>query len=98
MAKILTNMNPYSIEPYPSDVRMTIAINFKKARKMLKWSQTEAAKRSTLSLGSLKRFESTGHISFDSLLKLALVIGRLSDFKNVFDIKDDIRRIEALMK
>jgi transcriptional regulator with XRE-family HTH domain len=37
-------------------------------------TQEGLAKRSGVSLGSLKRFESSGHISLESLLKLALVL------------------------
>ena len=33
-----------------------------------------------MALGSLKRFEATGLIAFDSLLKLALVLDCLGDF------------------
>jgi transcriptional regulator with XRE-family HTH domain len=91
-------MNPYSLEPLPSDVRLKVAQNFRSVRKLLKWSQAEAAHRAAMSLGSLKRFESTGQISFDSLLRLALIAGRLDDFKKVFDITGDPGRIETLMK
>lgn len=46
-------------------------------------SQAGLAKRSGVTLGSLKRFETTGLIAFDSLLKLALVLDCLGDFDNV---------------
>jgi hypothetical protein len=41
------------------------------------------AKRSGVSLGSLKRFETTGQISLESLLLLADVLNRLDDFDAV---------------
>ena len=54
-------------------------------RREQRWSQAEMAERSGVSLGSLKRFESTGHISLISLLKLANTLGRLPDFEPVLD-------------
>ena len=47
--------------------------------------QTECATRSGVSLGSLKRFESSGQISLESLLKLAFVLECLGDFDGVCD-------------
>ena len=46
-------------------------------------TQAGLAKRSGVSLGSLKRFETTGLIAFDSLLRLALVLDCLEDFDRV---------------
>lgn len=46
-------------------------------------SQEGLAKRSGVSLGSLKRFERTGLIAFDSLLKLAMVLDCLGDFDKI---------------
>ncbi len=43
-------------------------------------TQAGLARRSGVTLGSLKRFETTGLIAFDSLLKLALVLDCLGDF------------------
>jgi transcriptional regulator with XRE-family HTH domain len=59
-------------------------------------SQAEMAERSGVSLGSLKRFESTGKISLESLLKLAHLMNRLSDFDNVFKMEKDLKDIEKL--
>lgn len=46
-------------------------------------TQAGLAKRSGVTLGSLKRFETSGLIAFDSLLKLALVLDCLSDFDHL---------------
>jgi transcriptional regulator with XRE-family HTH domain len=53
-------------------------------RKRMGISQTEMSKRSGVSLGSIKRFESSGKISLESLLKLAAVLNRLEDFEEIF--------------
>lgn len=51
-------------------------------------SQEGLAKRSGVSLASLKRFEASGKISLESLLKLAQVLGALEDFKSLFKAKE----------
>lgn len=56
----------------------------KERRKELKFSQKELAKRSGVSYASIRRFESTGEISFNSLLKIASVLNALADFCTLF--------------
>lgn len=53
-----------------------------------------------MSLGSIKRFERTGQISLESLLKLALVLNSLDSFNSVFapaDLKT-FPSLEAIIK
>ena len=64
----------------PKDIRLDIAAKAKERRLALNISQKELAERSGVSLGSVKRFETSGLISLSSLLELALVLGRLPDF------------------
>ena len=73
-----------------------LAKRHKALRKQLKLSQSVMAERSGVSLGSLKRFETTGQISLESLLKLAHLLDRLEDFKLVFQPKEDLGNIEDL--
>jgi hypothetical protein len=49
-------------------------------RKQIGLTQAELAKRSGVSFGSIKRFELTGQISLESLLKSAQIFNRMSDF------------------
>jgi transcriptional regulator with XRE-family HTH domain len=65
-------------------------------RKKLHLTQEEMAERSGVSLGSLKRFENTGKISLEALLKLAHLMGRLKDFDTVFQTNDELNKIEKL--
>jgi transcriptional regulator with XRE-family HTH domain len=67
----------------PMDVMQEIKTRFKVRRKQLGLTQTDLAARSGVSLGSLKRFERTGQISLESLLKLGLVLECLGDFDGV---------------
>jgi transcriptional regulator with XRE-family HTH domain len=86
----------YSLEPTPYDVSRKIAQRHRALRKSLKISQKEMAERSGVSLGSLKRFESSGKISLESLLKLIHLLRRLSDFDHVLKEKENTDGIEKL--
>lgn len=89
-------MNKYSIDKLPGDVRLELVHKLKKLRKQNGLSQSDLAERSGVSLGSLKRFETKGQVSLESLLKLAFVLGRLSDFENVLKPNKDLKHIEEL--
>jgi len=70
----------------PDDYIKSIAAKARAARLAQNLSQAGLAKRSGVSLASLKRFETTGQISLESLLRLALVLGALQDFEVLFEI------------
>lgn len=53
-------------------------------RKECKLTQQGLAKRSGVSYASIRRFESTGEISFTSLLKIADALNALADFNMLF--------------
>lgn len=88
----------YTLEPTPYEISMQIAQRHRALRKRQKISQKEMAERSGVSLGSLKRFERSGKISLESLLKLAHLLGRLSDFDKVLVEKENPVNIERLFK
>lgn len=71
-----------------------LILRFKKRRKEAGLTQKELASRSGVSYGSIRRFELSGDISFASLLKLASVVGCLSDFNELFkyQIVKELRR------
>ena len=77
-------MNPFSIDKNPTDIQKELAQRTRTLRKEHKMSQSELAQRANVSLGSYKRFETSGHISLDSLLKIAFILGKLNDFETVF--------------
>lgn len=89
-------MNNYSINKIPTQVQMELAERFKKLRKINKMAQSELANKSSVSLGSLKRFEQTGQISLESLLKLAHLFDRLDDFDALFTFDSNLKEIEKL--
>jgi len=86
----------YSLETTPLEVSKSLAEKNRTLRKQLKMSQEEMAERSGVSLGSLKRFESTGKISLDSLLKLMHLLGRLNEFDNIMLVRENLVEVKKL--
>ena len=64
-----------------------LAANVRARRKERKLTQSGLAKLSGVSLGSIKRFESSGEISLKSLLNIAVVLGCDEDFLSLFTKK-----------
>ena len=67
----------------PQDTQLELASRFKARRLDLNLTQEGLAARSGVSWSSLKRFERTGLVALDSLLRLALVLDCLGDFDKV---------------
>jgi transcriptional regulator with XRE-family HTH domain len=86
----------FGLSKKPSDSLREIAQRHKVLRKQAGFSQSEMAKRSGVSLGSLKRFETTGQISLESLLLLVDVLNRLDDFDAVLKPIENLKAIEKL--
>lgn len=72
----------------PVERAKNIAAREKKKRKQKKITQKELSEKTGISLGSVKRFEQTGEISFVSLLRIADVLGETGEFDNLFCSKD----------
>lgn len=73
---------------FPEEIARDIAKAEKQKRKKRKLTQTELSQRAGVSLGSLKRFEQTGEISFVSLLKLAAVLDETEQFTGLFQQRE----------
>jgi len=83
----------------PSLIMEELKVKFKQKRLSLDLTQEGPSKKSAVSLGSLKRFEKTGLISLESLLKLALVLECLDDFKNIaIPSQEKINSLDDLIK
>jgi transcriptional regulator with XRE-family HTH domain len=67
-------------------------------RKANKLSQQELADRSGVSHGSLKRFESTGKISVESLVRIMATLGRLNEVEELLRPKNTPNSIDDLFK
>lgn len=68
----------------PQEMAMYIAERAQEKRLSLNLSQKSLSEHSGVSLSVLKKFERTGKISLESLLKIALALGSLEDFKKLF--------------
>jgi len=68
----------------PSEMQKRVASRARDLRLELNLSQQTLSEKSGVSYGSLKKFEQTGQISLESLLKLAVILGCMDDFNALF--------------
>ncbi len=86
----------FGVDKKPFDFLEELAGRHRLLRKQAGYSQSELAKRSGVSLGSIKRFEQSGQISLESLLKLVFVLNRLHDFDLILKPMENLKEIEKL--
>ncbi len=75
-------MSRYSLRT-PEEVSTSLAARIREQRLARGWRQVTLADRSGVSLASLRRFESSGRVSLQNLLKLAFALHRLDDFDDL---------------
>ncbi len=68
----------------PAQAAQSIAKREQAARKQRGLTQQQLSDRSGVPLGTLRRFEQTGQISFDALIRLARALGCEADFDLLF--------------
>lgn len=73
----------------PTEVAEGIARRARARRLQLNLSQKTLSERSGVSYGTLKKFERTGQIALQALLKIALVLDELTIFEGLFTNKHD---------
>lgn len=61
----------------PVKAKVALAANMKERRLVLNLTQVGLSERSGVALSTLRKFEQSGAISIDNLLKLMLVVGGL---------------------
>ena len=81
-------MNKYGIHKTPKEVMVLIANNIRAIRKDKKLTQKELSVKSGVSLSTLKKFEKTGIIALESLLKLSNALNRLQEFESILQVND----------
>lgn len=73
---------------YPEEIAKDIAKAEKNKRKKRQLTQEELSARAGVSLGTLRRFEQTGEISFVSLLKIAAILDETNKFAELFTSRE----------
>lgn len=74
----------------PRQIKVQIAKQAKQRRLDLDFSRKTLALKSGVPDSTIKRFETTGNISLDALLKIALVLDGLDEFGKLFERKPPI--------
>lgn len=77
-------MNQYVWET-AEEMDAALAKRIRGIRKRRRLTQQDLSERSGVSLGTLKRFETTGQISLLSLTKLAIALGCQNEIRSLFD-------------
>ena len=73
----------------PFEMTKTIAKKAQEKRLKLNLSQQTLSEKSGVSYGTLKKFEQTGQISLESLIKIALALGEMNKFDQLFTNTDN---------
>ena len=81
----------------PKDICLETARKAVLRRKALYISQKELAGMTGVSFASIRRFETTGQISFESLVKIAISIDMKEDVKNLFNERKVYRTIQDVI-
>ena len=68
----------------PREINLQIAQRLRHIRRRRKISQKELSAKSGVSLGSVKRFETTGDVSLLSLTKIAMALDLQDSLLNLF--------------
>ena len=72
----------------PAEVALRVAERARAQRLASNLTQEGLAARAGVSLGSLKRFERTGEISLERLIRIALALGASEGFEHLFAPKE----------
>jgi transcriptional regulator with XRE-family HTH domain len=80
------------------DILKEISAREKQLRLSQNLSQELLAKKSGVSLGSLKRFEITGEISLKSLVKLVLTLTDIKSLDTLFPIHEELQSLAQIKK
>ena len=84
----------------PHEVAVQIAQCARSRRLSLNLSQRGLSERSGVSYSVIKKFEQTAKISLESLLKLAIILGCLQDFMELFKPipLEEMRTLDEVLK
>jgi transcriptional regulator with XRE-family HTH domain len=86
------------LQKLPHQVMADIAAKARARRKHRQLSQKELAERSGVSFGSIQRFEQSGQIALEALLKIAFVLECIDSFDSLFPVDTAPKSLEDLFK
>jgi transcriptional regulator with XRE-family HTH domain len=86
------------LQPLPHQALTDIAAKARARRKQRKLSQKELAERSGVSFGSIQRFEQSGLISLEALLKIAFALDCIDGFGGLFPEDNAPKSLDDLFK
>ena len=84
---ILSMNSSFFNQKTPNEIAKSLADKIKEHRKKLKISQEMLSQKSSVSLGSIKRFEIKYEISLQSFIKIAIALDLDKDFETLFTQK-----------
>ena len=85
-------MGEYGDQNSPKEIMILLSKNIIALRKQEKMSQRELSERSGVAYASIRKFESTGVISLEPLLKICEALKRLTDFESILRPSDMKRK------
>ena len=88
-------MGEYGDQKSPKEVMILLSKNIISLRKQGKMSQRELSERSGVTYASIRKFESTGIISLERLLKVSEALNHLTDFESIL-LPSDMKRKKDL--
>jgi transcriptional regulator with XRE-family HTH domain len=95
MHNLSSEMGEYGDQNTPKEVMILLSKNIVALRKQKKMSQKELSERSGVAYASVRKFETTGIISLESLLKICEALSRLEEFESIL-LPDDMERMKKL--
>jgi transcriptional regulator with XRE-family HTH domain len=81
-------MGKFGIRNTPKEVMITLAREFSHFRANQNMTQKQLSEKSGVAYATVRKFETKGIISLESLLKLADALGELDAFENLFNYPD----------
>ena len=88
-------MGQYGDQKTPKEIMILLSKKTRALREQEKMSQRELSERSGVAYASIRKFESTGIISLEPLLKICEALKRLTDFESIL-LPSDIKRKKDL--
>ena len=88
-------MGAYGDQNSPKEIMILLSKKTIALRKQERLSQKELSERSGVAYASIRKFESTGIISLESLLKICEALKRLTDFESIL-LPNDMKQKKDL--